>query len=58
MTGVNIYINTRRTPLTFAFEEPNAKSLEAIREGDALLNSGREGSFINGVDLIGFAMLR
>ena len=29
-------VNTRRIPLTFAPEEPNAESLEAIREGDAL----------------------
>lgn len=38
-------VNTRRIPLTFAPDEPNAESLEAIREGDAFLSSGKEGRF-------------
>lgn len=34
----------------------NAESLEAIREGDSFLESGKEGRFINGADLIAAAM--
>ena len=49
-------VNTRRIPLTFAPEEPNAESLEAIREGDAFLMSGKKGRFTNGADLIAAAM--
>ena len=36
--------------------DPNAESLEAIREGDAFLRSGKEGCFTNGADLIAAAM--
>lgn len=49
-------VNTRRIPLTFAPEEPNAESLEAIREGDAYLASGKKGHFTSGADLIAAAM--
>ena len=49
-------VNTRRIPLTFAPEEPNAESLEAIREGDAFLSSDKEGRYDNGADLISAAM--
>lgn len=49
-------VNTRRIPLTFAPEEPNDESLEAIREGDAFLTSGKKGRFTNGSDLIAAAM--
>ena len=49
-------VNTRHTPLTFAPEEPNAESLEAIREGDAFLSAGKEDRFTNGTDLIAAAM--
>lgn len=49
-------VNTRRIPLTFAPEEPNAESLETIREGDVFLASGKEGRFDNGADLIAAAM--
>ena len=49
-------VNTRRIPLTFEPEEPNAESLEAIREGDAFLSSGKEGRFANGADLVAAAM--
>ena len=49
-------VNTRRIPLTFAPEEPNAESLEAIREGDAFLSSGEKGRFTSGADLIAVAM--
>lgn len=49
-------VNTRRIPLTFAPEEPNAESLEAIAEGDAFLASGKPGRFSNGHDLIEAAM--
>ena len=48
--------NTRRIPLTFAPEEPNATSTAAIAEGDAFLASGKEGRFANGHDLIEAAM--
>lgn len=49
-------VNTRRIPLTFAPEEPNFESLEAIAEGDAFLASGNPGRFTNGRDLIEAAM--
>ncbi|MGN0261887.1 MAG: type II toxin-antitoxin system RelB/DinJ family antitoxin [Eggerthellaceae bacterium] len=49
-------VNTRRIPLTFAPEEPNEESLEAIAEGDVFLASGRQGRFDNGADLIAAAM--
>ena len=49
-------VNTRRIPLTFAPEEPNAESLEAIREGDAFLASDKAGRFTSGADLIAAAM--
>lgn len=49
-------VNTGRIPLTFAPEEPNAESLEAIREGDAFLASGKEGRFSSGADLVAAAM--
>lgn len=49
-------VHTRRIPLTFTPEEPNAESLEVIREGDAFLTSGKKGRFNNGDDLIAAAM--
>lgn len=49
-------VNTRRIPLKFAPEEPSAESLEAIREGDAFLTSGKAGRFTNGADLIAAAI--
>ena len=49
-------VNTRRIPLTFTPEVPNAESLEAIAEGDAFLASGNPGRFSNGRDLIEAAM--
>ncbi len=49
-------VNTRRIPLTFAPEEPNAESIEAIREGNAFWASGEKGRFSNGADLIAAAM--
>lgn len=49
-------VNTRRIPLTFAPEEPNAESLEAICEGDAFLASGERGRFDSGADLVAAAM--
>lgn len=48
-------VNTHRIPLTFAPEDPNTESLEAIREGDAFLASGKKGRFTNGSDLIAAA---
>ena len=49
-------VNTRRIPLTFAPDEPSIESLEAIREGDAFLASGKKGRFTNGADLVAAAM--
>ena len=49
-------VNTHRIPLTFAPEEPNAESLEAINEGNEFLTSGKKGRFANGGDLISAAM--
>ena len=49
-------VNTYRIPLTFAPEEPNDESLEAIREGNAFLASGKKGRFTNGADLIAEAL--
>ena len=36
--------------------DPNVECLEAIREGDAFLRSGKEGCFTNGADFIAAAM--
>ena len=47
-------LNASGIPLTFAPEEPNAESLEAIREGDAFLASGKKGRFDNGSDLTAY----
>lgn len=49
-------INTKRIPLTFAPEEPNAESLDAIHEGDEFLSSGKRGRFSSGADLIAAAL--
>lgn len=49
-------VNTHRIPLTFAPEEPNIETQEAIREGDAFLASGKKGRYANGADLIAAAM--
>ncbi len=43
-------------PRVFAPEEPNDESLEAIREGDAFLASGKDGRFTSGSDLIVVAL--
>lgn len=37
-------------------KEPNAESLEAIREGDAFFASGEPGRFCNSADLINAAL--
>lgn len=49
-------VGSRRIPQSFAPEEPNAESVEAIHEGDAFLASGKKGRFENGADLIAAAM--
>lgn len=49
-------VNTHRIPLTFAHEVPNSESLEAIREGDAFLASGKKGRIDNDADLVTAAM--
>ena len=51
-------VNTHRIPLTFAPEEPNAESLEAVHEGDVFLASGEKGRFDNGADLIAAAIAK
>ena len=42
--------------LTFAPEEPNAESLEAIAEGDAFLASGEPGRFTDAHGMIEAAL--
>ena len=37
-------------------DEPNAESLEVIREGDAFFATGESGRFGNGADLINAAL--
>ena len=49
-------VNTYRIPLTFAPEEPNEESLEAIREGNAFLASDKKGRFTKGADLVAEAL--
>ena len=49
-------VNTRRIPLTFAPEEPNIDSMDAIQEGDAFLASGKDGRVSSDADLIAAAM--
>lgn len=49
-------VNTRRIPLTFAPEEPNAESLEAITEGDVFLASGKPGRFTDARGMIEAAL--
>ena len=49
-------VNTHRIPLTFAPEEPNDESLEAIAEGDAFLANGRRGRFNDAQSLIDAAL--
>ncbi len=48
--------NTHLIPLTVTPEEPNSVSLEAIREGDSFLASGKKGRFDNGADLVAAEM--
>ena len=48
--------NTHRIPLTFAPEEPNAESADAIAEGNAFLASGKPGRFTDAHSLIESAM--
>ena len=49
-------VNTSSIPLTFTRDEPNAESVDAIREGDAFLSSGKKGRFTDGKSLIESAM--
>lgn len=49
-------VNTRCIPLTFAPEEPNQETLEAITEGDKFLASGKDGRFADGESLINAAL--
>jgi DNA-damage-inducible protein J len=49
-------VNTSSIPLTFTRDEPNAESVDAIREGDAFLSSGKNGRFTDGISLIESAM--
>lgn len=43
-------------PLRGQPDEPNAESLEAIREGDAFFATGESGRFDNAADLINAAL--
>ncbi|MBR3158270.1 MAG: type II toxin-antitoxin system RelB/DinJ family antitoxin [Atopobiaceae bacterium] len=49
-------VNTHRIPLTFAPDEPNDESIEAIAEGDAFLASGAAGRFSDAQSLIDAAL--
>ena len=49
-------VNTSSIPLTFTRDDPNAESIDAIREGDAFLSSGKKGRFTDGKSLIESAM--
>jgi DNA-damage-inducible protein J len=49
-------VNTQKIPLTFAPEEPNAESLEAIKEADEFLASGKKGRFSDAKSLIEAAL--
>ena len=49
-------VNTTSIPLTFTRDDPNAESIDAIREGDAFLSSGKKGRFTDGKSLIESAM--
>lgn len=41
---------------SYPSEEPNAESLEAIREGDAFIATGKPGRYDNATDLIDAAL--
>jgi hypothetical protein len=43
-------------PRPFPTKAPNPETLEAIREGDAFLVTGKSGRFDNGADLINAAL--
>lgn len=47
---------TDATMKSYPPKEPNAESLEAIREGDAFFASGEPGRFDNSADLINAAL--
>lgn len=47
---------TDTIPLHSQPDEPNAESLEAIREGDAFFATGESGRFGNAIDLINAAL--
>ena len=49
-------IRENRIPLTLADPEPNAESLEAIRETDEMIRSGSGRSYASGHDLIEAAL--
>lgn len=49
-------VNTRCIPLTFTTEEPNAETVEALLEGEAVLASGEPGRFADGRSMIDAAM--
>lgn len=44
------------TPLLNPVDRPNMESLEAIREGNAFMNTGKPGRFDNTADLIDAAL--
>lgn len=49
-------VNTHRIPLSFAPEEPNEESLQAIAKGNAFLASGKPGRFHDAGSLITAAL--
>ena len=49
-------VNTNTIPLSFDYEQPNEESLEAIRETEQMIRTGKGRSFTNAHDLIEAAL--
>ena len=49
-------VNTNTIPLSFDYEQPNEESLEAIREAEEMMHTGKGRSFTNAHDLIEAAL--
>ena len=47
---------TDNAPLLNPFDRPSMESLEAIREGNAFMDTGKPGRFDNAADLIDAAL--
>lgn len=44
-------VREQRIPLTLSYPEPNAESLESIREADAIIAQGGTGRFQNATEM-------